>query len=237
MCVNFLNEEPSFIFYPFTREDFDSGIEATLALRDINPLITGSIFGWNVHHAPLARNAKTGSLVARVTLTTRIRCSLEAANVTLSSSDVNSWPLLITPTGWLREEETSVSTHVLQQLDLNSHLLVTNIPGKVHFRYLHLVRRRARRDETNKREIVYVAVIGDTEANVQAREARPDVRCVRESGYCIRFTEVNKTTLDVTYDRSSQCESEKHAQELFVDWAEVACRWLQRITSSKLVQS
>ncbi|KAG3232487.1 hypothetical protein PI124_g22430 [Phytophthora idaei] len=78
---------------------------------------------------------------------------------------------------------------------------------------------------------------GDTEANAQARESAPDVQWVHESGYCIRFTEVNETTIDVTYDRWSQCENEDHAQNLFVVWAQAVSRWSQRVTSSTLIES
>ncbi|ETK86400.1 hypothetical protein L915_08964, partial [Phytophthora nicotianae] len=107
--------------------------------------VVGKIFGWNVHPAPLTRNAETGSLVAHVRLTTRVKCSLKDADAMVSSSDVNSWPLVATPAVWTKGEHV---TQVLQQLDMNSLVLVTNIPGKVHFRYLHLVWRRARRVKT-----------------------------------------------------------------------------------------
>ncbi|ETN08864.1 hypothetical protein PPTG_11676 [Phytophthora nicotianae INRA-310] len=236
-CVNFPNEEPSFFFYPFTREEFDGVIKTTLAGLGTDPLVVGKIFGWNVHPAPLTRNAETGSLVAHVRLTTRVKCSLKDADAMVSSSDVNSWPLLTTPTAWRRGGETSVSTQVLQQFDLNSHVLVTNICGQVHFRYVHLDLRWPRENENGIREVLYVAVVGDTEANAQARESRTDVQWARDSGYCIRFTEVNETTIDVTYDRWSQSESENQAQELFVDWAQVVCRWSQRATSFKLIES
>ncbi|KAG6958604.1 hypothetical protein JG688_00010438 [Phytophthora aleatoria] len=152
----------------------------------------------------------------------------------VSSSDVNSWPLLVTPKGWTRGEHV---TQVLQQLDLNSHVLVTNISGQVHLRYLHLDLRWPRTDENGTQEVLYVAVTGDTEANAQARESAPDVQWVHESGYCIRFTEVNETTIDVTYDRWSQCENEDHAQNLFVVWAQAVSRWSQRVTSSTLIES
>ncbi|KUF81884.1 hypothetical protein AM587_10003271 [Phytophthora nicotianae] len=233
-CVNFPNEEPSFFFYPFTREEFDGVIKTTLAGLGTDPLVVGKIFGWNVHPAPLTRNAETGSLVAHVRLTTRVKCSLKDADAMVSSSDVNSWPLLATPAVWTKGEHV---TQVLQQLDMNSLVLVTNIPGKVHFRYLHLVWRRARRDENGKREIVYVTAVGDTEANTQAREAQADVQWVHESGFCIRYTEVNESTIDVTYNRWSQCESEDHARKLFIDWFQVLCWWTQHVTSSKLIVS
>ncbi|ETL27503.1 hypothetical protein L916_18955, partial [Phytophthora nicotianae] len=236
-CVEFPNHEPSFFFYPFTRTEFDDVIKTTLAGLGSDSLVVGKVFGWNVHNAPLTHNAETGSLIAQVRLTTRVSCSLQDSDILVTTSDIHSWPLLITPAGWERSEHARSSTQVLQQLDLNSLVLVTNIPGQVHFRYLYLVRRWTRLNENGKREILYVTVIGDTEANAQAREPQSDVQWTHESGICIRYTEVNKSTIDVTYNRWSQCESEDHVQKLFIDWIQVLCWWTQRVTSSRLIRS
>ncbi|POM76482.1 LOW QUALITY PROTEIN: Hypothetical protein PHPALM_6267 [Phytophthora palmivora] len=132
----------------------------------------------------------------------------------------------------------SVSTQVLQQFDVNSHVMVTDIRGQVNVRYLHLDVRWSKIEKNGKRGVSYIAAIADTKANASSRAAESDanVQWVHQSGYCIKFTEVNETTIDVAYDRCSQCESEAHAQLLFVDWAQVVCRWSQRMTSSKLIE-
>ncbi|KAF1772424.1 hypothetical protein GQ600_9003 [Phytophthora cactorum] len=241
--VHFPNGEPSFFFHPFTREEFDVHLKSCDAILALNPPsieVTGSLLGWTVHHAPVTGTADDNSLVAHARFTRRVRCSLTDADKMLDTLDIDDWPLITTPLVWGYDQSKRTHCQVLQEFDTDAYVLVRNIPGPVHTRYVNLARRLLRKQENGRPMTTYATVIAASEANVRsqgAEESGSDVQWIREGGTYIKFAEVDKTMIDVTYEHWSSCHDEVHAQHLFIRWAQYAVRLQQWVLPTRLLTS
>lgn len=81
-------------------------------------------------------------------------------------------------------------------------------------------------------------VIPDSKANKQSREAehsRESVLCVCEGAAYMTLTQIDDSTLEVTYDNSSGCKNELHAQHLLIEWGHETMRWEALVTPSRLL--
>ncbi|GMF39818.1 unnamed protein product [Phytophthora fragariaefolia] len=93
--VHFPNNEPSFYFTPFTRDEYD-GIFARNDFADRHPCTAtvGTILGWTIHFTPLTQTAPgVGSFMVRARFTRCVRCSLDESERILPSLDKNLWPM------------------------------------------------------------------------------------------------------------------------------------------------
>ncbi|OWY95786.1 hypothetical protein PHMEG_00034125 [Phytophthora megakarya] len=242
--VHFPNGEPSFFFQPFTKSEFDAAIKHYHELTaEWEPRLStaGQLFGWTMSHTPITRRPDN-SFVTCARFTTRICCSLDDLDRLLTTSGIDEWPLLVTPPIWRTDQRTSVNTQVLQEIDLNSHVMVCNIPGKIHKRFFQLTKRQVTVDEVSgKRSIYFVATAADSKSNTQCRDAEElhrEVQWILEGGHSIMFTEVNPKTVDIVYDHWAVCESELHGRHLFIRWAHyvTSCYWSEKLLIPKLLK-
>ncbi|KAG6617403.1 CCR4-NOT transcription complex subunit 1 [Phytophthora cinnamomi] len=238
--VRYPNGEPSFYFHPFTLSEYQDAVAScTDQVDQIIPL-TGRLFGWSVHRAPLTRNTGEESFHGRMKLTARVACSLDKADAMIEAENLNSWPLVFVPLNWSPAQRSKVSTQVLQSFDANSHVMVHSIPGRVHTRYFTLVRRRTGVDLNGKRWFGSMLAIKDSQANAKsqaAEEPQPNVKWISQGGICTKFSEVDETTIDVTCENWGQFDCELHAQQVFTHWIEFVCGWSRVMVQSKLLES
>ncbi|EGZ18860.1 hypothetical protein PHYSODRAFT_301341 [Phytophthora sojae] len=143
----------------------------------------------------------------------------------------------------LSTENTQVASaapQLKQEFDTGAFVVVTNIPGPVHPRYLHLDQHQSYIDEEGRHVVRFGAIAAGSDANARYHEvvkSLNNVEWVREGGVCITLTEIDEATVDVSFNRWAKCESELHAGKLSIHWAQFACQWAQAITSSKLFTS
>ncbi|GMF16675.1 unnamed protein product [Phytophthora lilii] len=96
---------------------------------------------------------------------------------------------------------TNVSIQVLHSFDMDSHVMVCNIPGQVHNRYFQLGCRRVHVAEDGKRSFSSRIALTDSKANARSRAAegqQPNVKWAGKGGAHMKFTEVDTTTVQVT---------------------------------------
>ncbi|KUF88002.1 hypothetical protein AM587_10003760 [Phytophthora nicotianae] len=237
--VKFPNGEPTFHFHPFSEAEFNNVMQNCDNQFYSKSSVAGHLFGWTVYHAPLMRRLDN-SLVGRVQLSARICCSFDDADAAVSSSKLHLWPLAFTPPNWSYSQRSGVSIQVLQSFAVDAHVLVCNIPGPVNTRYFQFARRQLQVEGNGKRSFTSSLVLADSKENVRnraAEEPHPDVKWVNEGGARIKFTEVDDATIDVHCDTWASCEDELHARNLFIYWAQFACRWSQWMMASKLVEA
>ncbi|KAG6945933.1 hypothetical protein JG687_00017006, partial [Phytophthora cactorum] len=82
-----------------------------------------------------------------------------------------------------------------------------------------LPRRVIGTEANGRRSTLYQMIVADTESNELNRVAeqpQPDVEWILEGGVCMKLTQVDETTIDVSFDYWAPCESERHAQHYFV---------------------
>jgi hypothetical protein len=241
--VHFPRGASSFFFNPFTRDQFDRKIQACYDVFYTNPPYikqVGSLFGWNLHRAPLARGLDGEPPVTHARFTTRINLSLNAANNILLSFGLSSMPLIATPPSWNRNQQDTVYSEVLQAFEKDAYVVLCNVPGPVSFRFVYLLRRFTRTLADGRRSTTYVMVVADTEANALSRAAEgPEqhVEWVQEGGTFLSVTEAGHKTVDMSYDHWTSCQNDQHAQELFLHWAQFVSRWSQIFTPANLLAS
>lgn len=233
--VTFPNSEPSFFLSPLTREECDSIARrhrsVPLKLEE-----TGRLFGWTVQQA-LSRN-EDGSLLTYANFSTRARCPFDVIDGTVTKSPMNSWPLLATPEEW-NQARDEVCTQVLQEFDERSRVMVTNVPGPVHTRYLHFVQDLPGTSDRNTRMMEFITVAVDSNSNALnriAEQPQQSVQWVHEGGYHITFTEVDDETIDISYTQWGNYVNERHAQQGFVRCCQIVCQHLQLMTQTKLLE-
>ncbi|ETN03908.1 hypothetical protein PPTG_15225 [Phytophthora nicotianae INRA-310] len=239
--VHFHRGEPSFYFHPFTQDHFDDVIERTVDIFGENPPYikqVGTLFGWNLHCAsPTRREDK--SIVSHARFTIRFACSLDEMNMTLVRTKMTALPLLATPPNWNRNQRDQVSIQVLQEFEKDAYVLVCNIPGPVHLRYLYFLRRLTRTLPNGKRKVLYVMIIASSKANERTRLAedpQDDVEWVSEGGTFLSLTEVDDGTVSFSYDHWTSCKDDHHAQSLFFQWAQFISRWSQSVMPPRLLE-
>ncbi|ETM46245.1 hypothetical protein L914_08835 [Phytophthora nicotianae] len=241
--VHFPNEEPSFYFTPFTREEYVSKFNVCeeLMARELPfSSIKGRLFGWTVRHAPLVRRTADNSFFAHARFSIRVGWALEDADAFMNAAPVDAIAILYVAPDGSRPQRDFVSMQVLEEFNRDSFLMVCNIPGQKHTRYFQLPRGVPGTEANGRRSISYQMVIADTEDNKLnriAEESQHDVQWISEGGICMKFTQVDDTTIDVTSDHWAICESERHAQHYFVLWAESACQWSQKVVPRNLLGS
>ncbi|KUF88670.1 Tafazzin [Phytophthora nicotianae] len=136
-------------------------------------------------------------------------------NMTLVRTKMTALPLLATPPNWNRNQRDQVSIQVLQEFEKDAYVLVCNIPGPVHLRYLYFLRRLTRTLPNGKRKVLYVMIIASSKANERTRLAedpQDDVEWVSEGGTFLSLTEVDDGTVSFSYDHWTSCKDDHHAQ-------------------------
>ncbi|KAF4040256.1 hypothetical protein GN244_ATG07444 [Phytophthora infestans] len=203
--VCFQDGEPSFYFHPLTREQFDAVIKPCYDTFGDNPpeiKRVGTLFGWDMHCAPPTRREDT-SVVSHARFTTPFACSLDELTKMIVNTELTSLPLISTPSNWNRNERSHVSIQVLQEFEKDAYVLVCNIPGPVHLRYLYVLRQVSRTMSNGKRKMSCIMVITSTKANERIRSAdepHHGVEWVHEGGTFLTLTEVEDGSADLSYD-------------------------------------
>ncbi|ETO75210.1 hypothetical protein F444_09172 [Phytophthora nicotianae P1976] len=240
-CVQLPNGAPSFYFSPFTWEEFDNILknnDVVYAERHPCTATVGKILGWTVDYAPLVRNEAGTSFVAHARFTRRLRCSLDKAHRILPHLDKNVWPVLVTPRSWGCAQTGSICYQPLQNFNENALIMVGNIPGEVHLRYIVLARHTREQRPDGKRVDKYIMAIADSEVNFRNRQAegeQENVKWVLEGGLYMTITEVNENTIDVVFDQWSECLNEMHGRELYIDWIRFPVRIEQYVSPARLL--
>lgn len=242
--VYFPNGEPSFHFHQLTRDEFDAIYKASVEdefmaiSQPVHPV--GTLFSWTVYHAPLTRNPQDLTLVAHAKFSMRVWFSLDDVDGLVLRSDLKWLPLIVVPLGWNDKRCEAVSTQVLQEFETDAYIMVCNIPGEIHLRYLQLVRRVSQRLQTGKRSVTYAMTIANSRANSRARAAEEpqlDVVWAHGGANVLIVTEVDGKTVDLTFEFKANARDELHARHLFIYWAQFVCRWSERIVPSRLIET
>ncbi|KAK1943038.1 hypothetical protein P3T76_005675 [Phytophthora citrophthora] len=238
--VFFPNCEPSFYFHPFTREEFETLYQTSMAellvrCEHVQPV--GKLFGWTVHHALSVDGIKDNSPVACARFTLRTGCSLQTLDELVLQSDLKWLPLVVIPPSWNTKHLDTVSSQVLQEFETDAYIMVNNIPGDTHLRYVHLIRRMPRRTLDGRRSIAYTMAIVDNSENTRSREAEDQRDVTWAKGGCnmLTITEVDGNTVDVKFEFSAACQDELHVDQHYVYWAQFVCRWSERVIPPKLL--
>ncbi|GMF16656.1 unnamed protein product [Phytophthora lilii] len=240
--VYFPDGEPSFYFFHLSRQEFDAAVKKSYDLFGADPPYiesVGTLLGWKVHNAPLKRDLESNSLVTHARFTIRINCSLDEANKSIVTQDLRSLPLIATPSNWSYNRRDEVCIQVLQEFEKDAYVMVCNVPGRVHCRFLFQFRRLLRILPNGKRSVSFIMRDANSTANKRSRAAedpQPNVEWLREGGTFLKLTELDDSTIDLSYDHSASCHDEPHAQQLFIGWAQFLCRWSQKTLASKLLQ-
>ncbi|KAH7485263.1 uncharacterized protein KRP23_4317 [Phytophthora ramorum] len=239
--VQFPNGSPSFHFTPFTEKEYDDIVNnSDSAYAEHHPCIAtvGEIFGWTVDYAPLAPSKTGMSFVAHARFSRRLRCSLDESDRILPHLEKSLWPVLVTPRSWGRDQTGSVCCQTLQSFNENALVMVCNIPGEVNLRYIALARHYRSTRSDGKRVDKYLMTVGNSEANARNREVegpQRDVQWLLEGGMYMTITEVDADTIDVVFDQWSECLSEAHGRELYIDWIRFPVRLEQCVSPSRLL--
>ncbi|KAF4032607.1 hypothetical protein GN244_ATG15539 [Phytophthora infestans] len=193
--VQLANGAPSFYFSPFTREEFDNVFKdnvVTYAERHPCTATVGKILGWTVDYAPLVRNKAGTFFVAHARFTRRLRCNLDDSYRILLNLEKNVWPELVTPRSWGCSQTGSNWYQPLQSFDEKALVMVGNIPGDVHLRYLVAARHSRERRSDGKRVDKYIMTIAESAASLRNRQAegeQKNMRWVLQGGTYVTITE------------------------------------------------
>ncbi|POM67998.1 LOW QUALITY PROTEIN: Hypothetical protein PHPALM_15895 [Phytophthora palmivora] len=198
----------------------------------------GKLFGLNMHCAPLTRRPDR-SLVTHARFTTRFNSSLDSMIPAIHNTELTTLPIICTPPHWNANQRNDVNVDVLQEFEKDAYVMVCNIPGPVHYRYLYFLRHLTRTMTNGKRSVSFVMTIANSEANQRSRIAEDqhnDVHWVQEGGTFMTLTEVDDA-VDLIYDHWASCQDEQHAQNLFIQWAQYVLRRTQTIIPSRFLES
>eukprot|EP00644_Phytophthora_capsici_P003796 jgi/Phyca11/108803/e_gw1.15.303.1 len=235
-------EEESFYFHPFTREQVDAEMkrfEDELMDAVASLSMAGTFFGWKVYRAPLVASVlDTSRLIARTRVTKRLRCSLDVHTQMSYTKQKDISPMIITPIGWGLHHRGETSTQVLQEFDQDSIVFVHNVPGPERsLRYLFQVRRAQWKLFNGRRKLTASLVIIDSDANRRSRDAGNShrVQWATEGGIQVSITEVDEDSIDVTCDHWASCENTQHAEFMMIQWTQFAIWWEQLTVPSNLL--
>ncbi|OWZ08789.1 hypothetical protein PHMEG_00018613 [Phytophthora megakarya] len=240
--VFFSDGSPSFYFRPFAFEDFNRAIELCDDTFAVDPpfiKLAGEMFGWKIHCAPLTRRPDK-SLVTHARFTIQFDSSLDSIGKTMQRMGVKTLPLIATPPQWSPNHREEVSVNVLQEFGKDAYVMVCNIPGPVHYRFLYFLRRLKRTMANGKRSVSFIMTVANSEANQRTRLVeglQHNVNWVQEGGTYVTLTEIDDGTVGMTYDHWASCQDEQHGQSLFIQWAQFVSRWSQAILPSSLLES
>ncbi|ETP44325.1 hypothetical protein F442_09071 [Phytophthora nicotianae P10297] len=243
--VCFAEGQPSFHFHPFTKDECAVIIQqydrAMTMTRSDGFITVGNLLGWKVERVPLTRHNTGKWMVTRTRFSKLIHCATGASSSTMEKLEAESWPVLTTPELCPRVHRDNCVSLKLQEVDEDTVVLVSNTPQfsrGIHLRHLTMMHRRYSTDEEERRTITYVMVIPDSEANKRSRESeqsRGEVLWVCEGAAYMTLSQIDDSTLRVTYDNCTGCKNELHAQRLLVEWGHEAIRWEQLVTPSRLL--
>lgn len=234
--MEFPNGEPSFYFHPFTLSEHQGAVascEYQAAQGSQNMPVTGQLFGWTVHRAPLSRTTGDASLHGRIRLTARVACSLAVADEVIAGETSTLAPRVhaaeLEPCSAVQREHTSSSV-VRQRLP--RHDVQHSWPSP---HSLFSARSTTRRGGVQRKALVH-ADPHDQRFMAQcqsraAEESQPYVQWIREGSAWAKFSEVDQTMIDVTCDICAQFDSELHAQQVFTRWIEFVCVWSRGLCS------
>ncbi|KAG1713252.1 hypothetical protein DVH05_000972 [Phytophthora capsici] len=235
--VNFDRDVPAFHFSPFTRDEFDTGMthfDLELELSASSLSFVGKFLKWNVHRAPLV-TSHSGSTVARVRLTKRVRCSLDNF-VGMSYEKVkDSSPIIVSPIGFGIHRRHEVATQLLQKFDKDALVFAHHIPGsEVNLRYIYFVRRVQWQLRDGRRKFELSMSIVDSHYRRDGEGQHENIEWVEEGGVTISLTEMDGT-VDVVCDRWASCQSKLQADYNMVQWAQYASWWEQTVAPDSLL--
>ncbi|KAJ8503181.1 hypothetical protein ON010_g19117 [Phytophthora cinnamomi] len=149
-------------------------------------------------------------------------------------------PLIVVPLGWSDKQCDAVSVEVLQEFEKDAYIMVCNIPGKTHLRYLQVIGRQPQRLQNGMRTVTFSMAVANSNANARARaaeEPQQDVDWVLGGSNLLIISEVDDKTSEITFQFQALAEDELHARQLLTYWAQFVCRWSGRIVPPRLIES
>ncbi|KAI9980695.1 hypothetical protein PInf_010014 [Phytophthora infestans] len=155
--VQFANGAPSFYFSPFTREEFDN------VFKD-NDVTENFLRGPRSIHETVALPSRQSAQ----DLTPPRQEYLASTSDATKLGHFSDW------------------NQLLKSFDENAVVMVGNIPGDVHLRYLVAARHSRERRSDGKRVDKYIMTIADSAANLRNRQAegeQKDVQWVLQGGW------------------------------------------------------
>ncbi|KAK1941388.1 hypothetical protein P3T76_007254 [Phytophthora citrophthora] len=230
---------PSFHFYPFTKAEFDTGMEHfedELTKGSQSVAMVGNVFGWDVYRAPLETNSS--SILQRVQLTKHLSCPLDVLLRESFEKEECLCPMVITPVGFSLYQRHTASTEVLQEFDQNMCVSVCSIPGPdKHLRFLYFFRQTESTLPDGRRRIEFSITAADSTLNRYSRDADTsrNVEWATEGGIHMSLTEVNETSVDAVCSRWAECKTKLHADYMMVQWTQFASLWEQTVASQRLL--
>ncbi|KAG7397079.1 hypothetical protein PHYBOEH_001293 [Phytophthora boehmeriae] len=235
--VFFPNDEPSFHFYPFSKAEFENIQKHNgERLKTKNPCVAtvGKLFGWTVDYAPLSQGGS--SLVAHARFSRHMHCSLDHIARILPSMDKDTWPVAVAPRSCGRAQSGKVCVQTLQSFETHAHVLVCNIPGDVHLRYIAMARYSREEQADGKRVDTYAIVLVDADPNTgRSEDSQTEVQWIKKGGTFCTFTEVDETSTDVVYHHWAGCLNESLGRELYIDWIRFAVLMEQYVSPARLL--
>ncbi|KAI9994353.1 hypothetical protein PInf_010959 [Phytophthora infestans] len=237
--VHFPNGEPPFFFHPIPEDEYLDKLkqrEVEFTERHLFISFIDNMFGWSVDYVPPFQQA-SGTTIAHARFSKRLRCSLPEACQTLERIDISQWPKIISPRSWGLEQRGDSYCQPLQKFVKQDGVVVWNIPGDVHLRYIAAVQNRVSVLPDGRQMAKHCIMIVDSEANArEAAGSQSDVKWVFQGGENCIWTEVDESTVDVVYDQWSECLSEAHGWELYVDWIRFVLCMEEHIAPTRLLQ-
>ncbi|KAI9994357.1 hypothetical protein PInf_010963 [Phytophthora infestans] len=237
--VHFPNGEPPFFFHPIPEDEYLDKLkqrEVEFTERHLFISFIDNMFGWSVDYVPPFQQA-SGTTIAHARFSKRLRCSLPEACQTLERIDISQWPRIISPRSWGLEQRGDSYCQPLQKFVKQDGVVVWNIPGDVHLRYIAAVQNRVSVLPDGRQMAKHCIMIVDSEANArEAAGSQSDVKWVFQGGENCIWTEVDESTVDVVYDQWSECLSEAHGWELYVDWIRFVLCMEEHIAPTRLLQ-
>ncbi|KAG7398817.1 hypothetical protein PHYBOEH_010449 [Phytophthora boehmeriae] len=238
--VHFPTGAPSFYFYPFSsheRDEIVNALDPGYASKPISNLSVGTLFGWEVYRTlVVSESLQARSLHAW--FTKRLNVSLDEAFKISIEKERELCPILATPMDWNFGQHFDIDVQPLQEVDANTCMVVHNIAGPSHLRYLCCVRRAQWELLSGRCRLELCMVVVDSKANKLIREAEgphDDIAWLTEGGASITLTEIDDTTIDVSYEHQVACQNELHAGYLMVQWSQFVVQVEQPLVPSSLL--
>ncbi|KAG7397090.1 hypothetical protein PHYBOEH_001304 [Phytophthora boehmeriae] len=236
--VHFSNGEPPFYFHPFPPEQLT--VEINAIEPDLSPnAYVGTFFGWKAYRETMLPDAAQGSVLPiRVQFNKRLRCSIDDVQKVSCEKEASLCPLVLMPLRWGSHQRNQVSIETLQSFEPDCRIIVINLPGPTHLRYLCLAQRAQWKLAGGRRKLAFSLRIIDSEANRRSRDAamsHEGVEWAIHGGAELMITEVDDTTADVSSAHWVSCQNELHAKFLMVQWMQFIVQWEQAVVPSNLL--
>jgi hypothetical protein len=239
--VHFPGGDPSFVFHPFSRSEFDTILrrhDAKASAKSTDLKLTGNFLGWSVYHG--ATMPGNRGLVGHARCSKRVNRSLDSIMDSMRNDDGSSkWPVM--PTSRDLDATAEISIQTLQELDESSSVIVRSYSGSINCRYMCVVQRSRPQLIDGKRALKFYYLIGDSEANARSRDTEPSAGndvcwIIEEVGCSLTLVEVDQSTVEVIFDSFAVFETSGQALRHFTKFGRLVMRWEQLVLAPNLLK-